>query len=385
MECAAAGNGKTYSICQKARIALRESNKKVLLISYTNEGLAALKCEYRKQNQGIIDDRIVIKSWYTFLLSDIIKPYQCSLKFRDENGNDENIEPNYIQGIDFSSDQKKRFFTKKQYQYYFSHRNVIANVASDLACKCNIDSNGQVIQRVENIYSHIFLDEVQDYVGWDLDLIKLLFQSKIFIYCVGDPRQNTFRTNNSTRNKKYQNGHIMDFFEDIKISEKCEVIYRKDTRRFNQEICNFVNEIYPKEELAIYSGINENTENSGVYILGEKEIELYCNLYCPVILRNRKDSKVKFRHNCNVFNWGAVKGRTYDRVVIIANSTVIKFLKGKDELKDITRARLYVACTRAKHSIVFYVKDAEEIDSFQKIKMNIGDQCIDAYKWQSNL
>ena len=64
--------------------ALEDSNtnKHVLLISYTNEGVRSLENEYRKQNGGVLDDRVIFKSWYSTLLSEFIKPYQCSLKLR---------------------------------------------------------------------------------------------------------------------------------------------------------------------------------------------------------------------------------------------------------------------------------------------------------------
>ena len=81
---AEAGNGKTYTICKKAREAMLNSNKCILLLSYTNEGVHALETEYKNQNLGVLDERIVIKSWYRFLLSDFIKPYQCLLHLKEK-------------------------------------------------------------------------------------------------------------------------------------------------------------------------------------------------------------------------------------------------------------------------------------------------------------
>ena len=59
---AAAGNGKTYSICSQAKGVANDGNKCVLLISYTNEGVHALESEYKKQNCGVLDEKIIIKS-----------------------------------------------------------------------------------------------------------------------------------------------------------------------------------------------------------------------------------------------------------------------------------------------------------------------------------
>ena len=84
---AAAGNGKTYSLCSQAKAAVNNDSKYVLLISYTNEGIRSLENEYRKQNGGILDDRVIFKSWYSVLLSEFIKPYQCSLKLKEKRYN----------------------------------------------------------------------------------------------------------------------------------------------------------------------------------------------------------------------------------------------------------------------------------------------------------
>ena len=59
--------------------AINNGNKHILLISYTNEGVKSLENEYRKQNDGVLDNGVIIKTWYSFLLSEFIKPYQCSL------------------------------------------------------------------------------------------------------------------------------------------------------------------------------------------------------------------------------------------------------------------------------------------------------------------
>ena len=79
---AAAGNGKTYNICNEAIKLASETNKLILLVSYTNEGVHSLEKEYRKQNFGVLDKNVIIKTWYSFLLSELIKPYQCLLKIK---------------------------------------------------------------------------------------------------------------------------------------------------------------------------------------------------------------------------------------------------------------------------------------------------------------
>jgi len=42
--------------------------------------------------------------------------------------------------------------------------------------RCNEKSDGAVIDRLSKIYTHIFIDEVQDLAGYDLDILKLFSQ-----------------------------------------------------------------------------------------------------------------------------------------------------------------------------------------------------------------
>ena len=86
------------------------------------------------------------------------------------------------------------------------------------------------------MYAHIFFDELQDYAGWDLELLLLLFSSVIPITCVGDYKQATFRTNNSLKNKQFRDDKIKDFFESQQSKGICSITYSKVTRRFNQDM-----------------------------------------------------------------------------------------------------------------------------------------------------
>ncbi len=51
-----------------------------------------------------------------------------------------------------------------------------------------------MIKRISKIFPNIFIDEIQDLAGYDLDILKLLFKSESTILCVGDPRQITYLT-----------------------------------------------------------------------------------------------------------------------------------------------------------------------------------------------
>lgn len=106
---AAAGAGKTYGICREVIETLDGTNKKILIVTYTNKGAETIKNEYQSQSKEIVDSKVDIKTWYQFLLSDLIKPYQNCISGAE----------NLIRSLDFSQaygiiNYKKRG-TKKHY------------------------------------------------------------------------------------------------------------------------------------------------------------------------------------------------------------------------------------------------------------------------------
>lgn len=371
---AAAGSGKTYSICSKAIKLAKETKKTILLVTYTNEGVHSLETEYKKQNFGIIDSNVKVTTWYSLVLSDFIKPYQCLLSLKCKNFKKEipyDIPENFIKSIAFyQNEDTTKYFKKGHMQYFFINgtHDIQKNKVSELAYKCNIDSSGKVIKRLEEIYFHIFFDELQDYAGWDLELISLLFSSTISTTCVGDYKQATFRTNNSLKNKQFRDDKIKDFFELQQKKGLCSITYSKITRRFNQEICNYINTIHGDENNQVCQcrEMEFSDENAGVYVMEPKYLSDYCNYYHPTILRYNRDSKIPFPHNCQVLNYGNSKGLTLDRVVIIPVGTVLPFIKkGTRITSPQTKSKFYVACTRARHSVVFAIENFTETDCFK--------------------
>ena len=387
---AAAGNGKTYNICQDAIKLASETDKYILLVTYTNEGVRSLEKEYRKQNLGVIDKNVIIKTWYTFLLSELIKPYQCLLRLKCKHYKEEldfPIPENHINSIAFYQEEAApRWYSGEHIQYYInSAKDLRKDNVSCLACKCIEHSNNRAIKRLESIYSHVFFDELQDYAGWDLEIIKCLFRANISVKCVGDYKQATFRTNNSPKNKQYRDEKIREFFMLLKNAGSCSVSYDNTTKRFNQEICDFVNVIHNDKISRICtcdSVTRSDAENSGVFIIDNKYLAQYCKQYSPVILRYSRESKIGFSHNCSVFNYGNSKGATFDRTVIVPVGTVLPFINEREKIaSNQTRSKFFVACTRAKHSIVFVADNPKENKFFKLQNITVGDISIPAYKY----
>lgn len=126
-------------------------------------------------------------------------------------------------------------------------------------------------------------------------------------------------------------------------------------------------------------------DNIGVYMMDLKYLSQYCEHYHPTILRYDKKAKVDFYHSCDIFNYGGSKGATYERVVIIPVSTTIPFIEKQTKItSNQTRAKFYVACTRAKHSVVFAVENPKENAMFEFVEIHIADKVLPAYKFKNN-
>lgn len=71
--------------------------------------------------------------------------------------------------------------------------------------RCNQQSGTAVIDRISRVFPHIFVDEIQDLAGYDLDLLEALARSAVGRLMVGDPRQVTYLTHNERRYGRYAN------------------------------------------------------------------------------------------------------------------------------------------------------------------------------------
>ena len=226
----------------------------------------------------------------------------------------------------------------------------------------------------------------KDYAGWDLEVITLLFKSKIPITCVGDYKQATYRTNNSLKNKQYRDEKVRAYFLMLEAQGLCVTSYANTTRRFTLDICVFINTIHGDADSMVEPDPNNQqempVEKSGVYMMNVDSLREYCEYYHPIILRYDKKAKVGFQHDCDVFNYGGSKGATYERVVIIPVSTTLPFIERQVKItSNQTRAKFYVACTRAKHSVVFAMENPCENGVFKATDIHFSDKSIPAYKF----
>lgn len=363
---ACAGSGKTWGMCNDARKSTRQSNKKILMISYTHKGVHSIKKEYEKQNNGVIDQNIVISTWFHFILKELIRPYQKS--FLNKISQIRSIDFSKMYGIDYS---------KKNTVSYFLNRNddVKANRASEFAILLNKLSNGAVIKRLQDTYACIYIDELQDLVGKDIELLELLFLSSIKIYCVGDYKQATLKTHNPKSDKKKGGMHVFGYLETLKDSHQVNFIRNNTSRRFISSIADFANLLYPEEP--IVGVLEANEQAMGVYQILQDDVDDYIQLMKPKVLRHDVRTPTMGYPS---LNFGVSKGMTLERVLIFPNKILTEFLNNPTKrLKS--PDKYFVGVTRAMYSLAFVVENFTPNLYFVEDEMNISNRKFKVLKF----
>jgi len=292
---AAAGSGKTTLIVNEA---LTISNKNILITTFTEANRDEIRKKIIDKTRGYIPKNITVQTWFSFLLQHGVRPYQGIM--------DNNLHSRKIgfllfegkSGIRFKDKKGKPYYwgEKDFYKYYFtSELKIFSDKIAQFVCKCNNKCHNEVIKRFTRIYPYIFIDEVQDLAGWDLELLKLLFESISEIFMVGDPRQATYTTNDSSKHIKYRNGKIKDFIESECKKDIC--IIDSDTlkisHRNNKSICDFSSKLYPEfpktEPCDCQICRKYNPDHQGIFVIKEKDVPDYIEKYKPItILRYQK-------------------------------------------------------------------------------------------------
>lgn len=366
---AAAGAGKTTHLVNEA---LKNPNKKILITTYTEANEEEIRRKFLKLNKSI-PKNVTIQTWYSFLLQDWVKPFQGSfneilfeyeikgmLLVNSESGIKYSFEK-YGRKINVGYSEKDEFL-----QHYFtSTHKIYSDKISKFSFNANAKGNSAIINRLSALYDKIYIDEVQDLAGYDLELIKLLFKSKIEVELVGDPRQVTYLTHNPNKHKKYAEGNLKGY-----LIEECKSLIKNNidedllnrSHRNNKLICDYSSKLYPSFKVTEPCDCchNEIIEHCGIFIIKKEEISAYLAKYNPVQLR--WDSRVSVNKDYQYFNFGETKGLTFERVMIYPTEAMIQWMQNNNaKLESSTRAKFYVGITRAKYSVAIVIDKDEKI------------------------
>lgn len=366
----AAGSGKTTYL---VRYALDNPSARVLITTYTEANEGEIKRTIIRL-RGCVPANITIQTWFAFLLQHGVRPFQSAL---DESIHETEIGfclSNSKSGQKCMKDGKPIVWKGKPIYwgeadfrkfYFTSSFRIYSDKISKFVIRCNTVTTGDVMHRIARLFDCVLIDEVQDLAGFDLELLKFLFQSSSEVLLVGDPRQVTYLTHHSKKHAKYANGNIRGFIDDklgrgttCVVDETC----LNRSHRNNQFICDFSNKLYP--DLPASQPCNcdrccsKETSHEGIFWISKEEVEEYLSLFQPTQLRWNLRTTCSDRYE--VKNFGEAKGLSFDHVVIYPTGDMKLWLRDHDySLKKETRAKLYVAITRARHSVAFVVEERE--------------------------
>lgn len=336
---ATAGSGKTTTA---AKLACEDSGKRTGLITYTLNGRKELEARAYREF-GAVPPHVTISTWYSFVLTHFVRPYQNHLhEWR-------------VDTINFDrAPASRRSFRKNQVAgYFFSSPNRIwSDRTTDFACQLINATDGLPTNRIQSVFDRIIVDEAQDLAGWDLELIEHLLHSAVEVALIGDHRQATFLTNDNPKNRQFAGEKIIDKFAEWERDGLVQIEHQSHSYRCVQGICDFADQFFPDCEPT--TSCNQKiTGHDGVFLVRQGDVDRYLDMFAPQALQWSKAGGTRVG---NPLNFGDSKGMTFERVLIYPHAKFQKFLEsGKMELEGQSKTKTYVAVTRARQSVAIVV------------------------------
>jgi DNA helicase-2/ATP-dependent DNA helicase PcrA len=357
---AAAGSGKTRHIVLEA---LAQNTGRILLTTYTQANELEIRRKFIELNK-CIPANVTVLPWFSFLLKHGVRPFQPVLAEGRINGlllvnspSESGIK--YIwkgKAIQYSEseDFERHYFTK-------SSRKIFSDKLSKFVCKCNAKSSGAVLDRLIRVFPTIFVDEVQDLAGYDLEILECLFKSGAKLLLVGDPRQATYSTNTTAKKKQFRKSEIVSFFVGQSKHVSIDDTSLNINYRCTKSICDLSNKLFPDHSQAS-SGNNEIVEHLGLFFVRSVDAETYLQRFRPIQLRD--SSRTPINTLFRVMNFGESKGLSFDRTLIYPTKPMLEWLfDNTKELATTSRSKFYVALTRARYSvgIIYDFKSTDKV------------------------
>jgi DNA helicase-2/ATP-dependent DNA helicase PcrA len=348
---ASAGSGKTTWVVGDAL----GCQGRTAVVSYTNNNTRKVRGKFAELAHAV-PERVTVDTWFGFQLRELVRPYQNV--FRDER----------IAELHFVNGRSPRYAKQNTHPYFFdSQGRLYSDKLSAFALLCNTLSKGLVFDRLKALYECVYIDEVQDLAGYDLDLVEAAMRAGVSLRMVGDNRQATYSTNNSPKNTAFGGPQIVKKFHAWRKAGLCEVTSHAWSHRCNQEICNVADALFPDCEPSTSKAI-KTCDHAGVFLIEESLVKRYVAAHEPqVLVWSKADGHAEL-------NYGESKGLEFAHVLIVPTGPIRKWLMSGDPAaveSDISRAKLYVAITRARHSVAFVYDGKSALSGVRRL--TVGD------------
>ena len=347
LRLAVAGSRKTQGIVDACAAAPKD--ERILVLTYTT----ANQAELRDRLASFAGDHpnVEVVGWFSFLIGNFVRPF---LPF---------VFPGkHVRGFDYQS-PPQTYAGVGNWARYFNDEDEVRKVhLPQLATRVEEASRGAGVRRLERVYDRIFIDEVQDLCGYDLEVLRALMLSKIPIEMVGDIRQAILATNQrEAKNKKFMYMGIWEWFRSAEKAGQLTISQRTQTWRCRPEIAALADSIFDSSwGFDATESLNDTvTVHDGVFLLAAQDVEAYVDRYRPLVLRHSSSSAKQYNH-LGPINFGDSKGLGRERVLILPTSAIEAFLQRGKALTESQAARFYVAVTRAEQSVAIVMPTAGE-------------------------
>lgn len=341
---AVAGSGKTRSIVDACAAA--DPGVRILVLTYTSANQQELAS--RLATQVGDHHNVEVSGWFSFLIGHVVRPY-LPFAYADKR----------VRGFDFKSEPQQGV-ANGEWRRYFNQQSEVRKVhLAQLAHRVNEAAGGAPVQRLERIYDRIYIDEVQDLCGWDLEVLLLLMSSSLQLEMVGDVRQAILVTNNrELKNRQYKFMKIWDWFTAQERSKRLVISQECDTYRCRPEIAQLADSLFDASK-GFDPTVSLNTTTTGhdgVFLVKASDVDAYVAHYGPLLLR-RMSNVGRELDRFNPMNIGVSKGLGRKHVLIYPTDRIRKLLCQGIPLDEQPAAYLYVAVTRAEQSVAFIMDD----------------------------
>ncbi|CDE72998.1 superfamily I DNA and RNA helicases [Acidaminococcus sp. CAG:917] len=338
---ACAGSGKTTKIVKDSL----QSSDSILITTFTDENCDEIRRKFYKIN-GFIPANVEILPWFTFELRHLINPFLLPYINTD------------IKGINLVSYQSAPYTNQQSQNHYLDSNNrIYSDKIALLAYNTIIERKDKIINRLNRLFKKIYIDEFQDFAGYDLEIVKVLMQNRFTITLVGDPRQKTYTTHFSRKNKKYEND------KEGFIRNECEKYCEVDSTTLNnsyrcpESIITYASKMFPS--FAQSHSNSQFTEGDGLYFVLKQNISTFLQQEQETV-QLRLNSKTCINNTFKVMTFGKSKGSTYENVLIYPTKKIKQaFLLNDFKYIDspLTLCKCYVALTRAKHKVGIVIEN----------------------------
>jgi DNA helicase II / ATP-dependent DNA helicase PcrA len=332
----AAGGGKTTRIVTET---LACTSSRVAIVTYTRNNEREIEKKFY-EHSAAIPPRVEVMTWFVFLLRELARPYRNSLHEQR------------IEGICWVEGRSARFAkgTDTAAHYFVDGRRIYSDKIAKFILECNQRSGGAVMRRLSQRFDHIFVDEVQDLAGYDLEVLELILKAGIRLSLYGDHRQAILQTNHSNKNSQFTGVNIIEKLKKWHSKKLATLSYEEHTYRCGQDIADLADGLFPNEP-ATTSVSTTKTGHDGVFVVGSADVAVYVATFAPQVLRYDRRTDCK---GLPAMNFGEAKGLTFDRVLIFPHGPATRWLRtGVLEHVQGSLCRIYVGVTRARYSVTF--------------------------------